>query len=92
MTWPPGWRNRPNVAVDREDLRRAIAVAKPMTRLILGMIAEGMTHSEISTELGITTGAIGGRLRRLRQRILEERLQLQATPIDFFETDRTAAA
>lgn len=59
------------IAADRDDLREMIDLAQPMTRIILGMIMEGLTHAQIAAELGLTVKAVEGRIYRLRQRVLQ---------------------
>jgi DNA-directed RNA polymerase specialized sigma24 family protein len=53
----------------RTDLRELIDQAQPMTKVILGLLLQGLTQAEIATELGLTVRAIEGRLYRFRTRI-----------------------
>ncbi len=60
-----------SIAIDRGDLRAMIEKAQPMTKVILGMLMAGMTHSQIAGELGLTVRAVEGRMYRFRVRVVE---------------------
>jgi DNA-directed RNA polymerase specialized sigma24 family protein len=53
----------------RSDLQSLIDNAQPTTKLILGLLMEGLTQAEIATELGLTVRAVEGRIYRFRDRI-----------------------
>ncbi|MFC4066719.1 hypothetical protein [Actinoplanes subglobosus] len=61
-----------NIAADvaqRVDLARIIEAATPTTKLILGMLAEGMTQVQIAAELRVTVKAVERRLANFRKRV-----------------------
>lgn len=61
-----------NLAADvarRVDLARLVDVATPTTKLILGMIAQGMTQAQIAAELRVTTKSVERRMANFRKRV-----------------------
>jgi hypothetical protein len=70
-----------SVAADRDDLRRMIDKAQPMTKVILGLLTESMSQIQIAAELRMTVRAVEGRMYRFRQKVLAHRRSL-ATIID----------
>jgi len=62
--------------VENEELERALETLSPKLRQVLELRSKGMSYAEISSQLGLTPGAVGKRLFDARQQLRKQLLEV----------------